>query len=97
VITHVVSLQWKPGISDEHVDQIRRALLALQEVMPEIASYRCGANVGPGEANAHFGIVATFASLDDWQVYDTHPAHLQVRADLMAEWIATRSIIQFES
>ena len=97
MITHVVVLKWNPEITDEHVETVRLALMTLPAEISEIATYHCGPNVGPGEVNSDFAVVATFASLDDWRVYDGHPAHQQVRSELMVPWIAQRSVIQFES
>ena len=95
MISHTVLLTWKPGITDDQVEEIQRELMALPSVITEIDTYRCGPNCGPGESNANFAVVATFATLDEWKVYDTHPEHSRVRADLMAPWIASRSVIQF--
>lgn len=95
MITHTVLLTWKPGISTEQIAAIQQNLLALPAVITEIETYSCGSNVGPGETNADFAVVATFASLADWRVYDTHPEHTRVKTELMLSWIATRSVIQF--
>ena len=69
--------------------------MALPSEIAEIETYRCGSNCGPGETNANFAVVATFANLAAWKVYDTHPEHTRVKTELMAPWIATRSVIQF--
>ena len=82
-------------MSSEQVAAIQQQLMALPSVIAEIETYRCGPNVGPSPANADFAVVATFASLDDWRVYDTHPEHTRVKTELMLPWIATRSVIQF--
>ena len=98
MITHVVAFRWKPGIPDGHVQDVKAQLLAFASGLPEVASYRCGSDVGVSEmGNFDFALVATFNSVDDWRVYDTHPRHNEIRAGEMRPWIAERAAVQFES
>ena len=69
VITHVVSFRWKPDTSAEQINRIQQALQTLPGAIPEIASYRCGSDLGVnGPTNMDFAIVATFDSVDAWHV-----------------------------
>ena len=98
MITHIVSFRWKPDTSPQQIDRIQQALQTLPTAIPEIASYRCGSDLGVnGPTNMDFAIVATFDSVDAWRVYDTHAEHDRVRAEVIRPWIGERAAVQFES
>ena len=46
------------------------------------------------EGNWDFGIAASFDSVDDWKIYDTHPAHDAARM-IVAGHFVDRSAAQF--
>jgi hypothetical protein len=47
--------------------------------------------------NWDYGIVAQFDSEDDWRLYDTHPVHERVRAEVFRSIIAERAAVQFSA
>lgn len=98
MITHVVSFRWKPETTDETIAEISRALSTMPELVPSIDTYRFGRDVGAsGATNLDFAVVATFATIDAWRDYDTHPEHDRIRAEIIRPWIAERASVQFES
>lgn len=98
MITHVVSFRWKSEITPQQVARIRLALESLPGVIPEIASYRCGPDLGANATgNMDFAVVATFDSIEGWRVYDAHPEHDRVRAEVIRPWIAERAAVQFQN
>jgi len=98
VITHVVSFRWKPETTEADVERIREGLATLPGLVPTIRTYRFGSDLGIGaNTNMQFAIVATFDSVEDWQVYDTQADHERVRAEIIRPWIAERAAVQFRS
>ena len=97
MIVHVVAFKWKPGIPDGHVETVKAQLVEFAATLPEVRSYRCGADVHASDmANFDFAIVAEFETVDDWKVYDKHPLHDEIRAGIVRPWIETRASVQFE-
>lgn len=83
MITHVVLFRFDdPGHAQEAVARIR----AMVGRVPVLRSLQAGLNVVPSERAYDVGLVATFDSLDDLQVYADHPEHVPV-----ARWIRERA------
>jgi hypothetical protein len=98
MIIHVVAFRWKDGIPPGHVVSVKAQLMEFVSSLPEVRSYRCGADVGMSDMqNFDFAIVAEFDSVDDWRVYDKHPRHDEIRSGVVRPWIETRASVQFES
>ncbi len=97
MITHVASFRWKPETTAEQIRRIQDSLESLPALISEILTYQCGPDVGAhGAANMDFAIVATFASVDGWRIYDAHPEHDRVRGEIIRPWIGERAAVQFE-
>jgi Stress responsive A/B Barrel Domain len=98
MILHVVAFKWKPGIPEGHVESVKSQLVEFAATLPEVKSYRCGADEGASQIpNFDFAIVAEFDTIDDWKVYDKHPRHDEIRSGVVKPWIETRASVQFES
>lgn len=77
-IRHVVS--WKiaaedPAVRAEHAAEVARRLNALDGVVPQIRSIWAGANDVYPDANWDVTLVADFASVEELEQYQVHPAH----------------------
>ena len=98
MITHVVLFRWKPETTPETLEEIVAALHTMPELVPSIGTYVFGSDLGAnGAANMDLAIVATFATIEDWRDYDTHPEHDRIRAEIIRPWIAERASVQFPS
>ena len=95
-IRHVVMFRWNDTVDEAHVGVLGARLDALPETIPEIRSYRHGADVGVNEGNYDYAVVGDFASLGDYLVYRDHPAHRALIAELIADRITDRAAVQFE-
>lgn len=93
---HIVLLRWAPDTSDDQVAVITTSLRGLPAAVPEIVSYRCGSDLGLGEGNADFGVVADFADREGWIVYRDHPAHQAIITEHISPHLAERTAIQYE-
>ncbi|HET6950545.1 MAG TPA: Dabb family protein [Acidimicrobiales bacterium] len=93
-IRHVVVFRFQPGTTGAQRDAIATALRRLPALIPEIADYTVGDDRGLVEGNWDFGVVADFASEDDYFAYRDHPDHRAVIADLIRPVVAERAAVQ---
>ena len=96
-LTHVALFTWDAGTTDQQLLELSEALARLPGLIPEIRSYRFGPDLGLGEGNFDFAVVAEFDSADGYRVYATHPAHVDVITRLIRPLRDRRSAVQFES
>ena len=78
MIKHVVFMKFKPGVTDEQVEELRRSLGALPGKIPEIREYSFGKDVMRSERSVDFALVSAFEDLDALKRYSEHPEHLPV-------------------
>ena len=96
-LTHVALFTWLPGTTDQQLLELSRGLARLPALIPEIRSYRFGPDLGLGEGNFDFAIVAGFDSAEGYRIYAAHPAHVEVITSLIRPIRDRRSAVQFES
>ena len=72
---HVVCFRFQPDTPTEQVDAMAAGLRELPGIIPEIAGYQVGPDLGINEASWDFAVAADFASVDDYLVYRDHPEH----------------------
>jgi hypothetical protein len=95
-VTHVALFTWKPGTSDQQVDELAEALGGLPAVIPEIRSFRLGADAGVAVGNDRFAVVAEFDDLEAYKRYAADPRHRAVIDGLLKPLLGTRHAVQFE-
>lgn len=96
-IRHVVT--WKLASDDAQerrtqADEVARRLNALEGVVPELLSITAGANMAYPDANWDVTLVADFASIDDLERYQVHPAHEEV-VSYVRSIVASRVAVDF--
>ncbi|MCP3953074.1 MAG: Dabb family protein [Desulfobacterales bacterium] len=84
MITHVVMMTFKPGVSDEQIDDLEKSFDALPDKITEIQSYEFGRDIVHSERSYDFALVSVFANLETLRQYAEHPAHLKVVQKLVA-------------
>jgi len=97
MIHHVVTIRWKEGVDAAHGEAVADALRALPSLIPELAAYACGPDLGLAPTNVHFSVAAQFASVDDYVVYRDHPEHQAIIQRLIAPFVSERFAVQFSS
>ena len=80
MIKHVVFMKFKPGVTDEQVEELRRGLGSLPGKISEIREYSFGKDVMRSERSVDFALVSAFEDLDALKRYSEHPEHLPVLA-----------------
>ena len=88
---HVVLFRWKPGTTAAQLETLERALAALPQQIPEIASYRFGRDAAQVNGNFDFAIVADFADVQAWRRYVDHPAHVALVTERVRPLVAERA------
>lgn len=92
----MVTLTFRDDTPAERLDAIVDGLRGLPGAIDAIENYEVGLDAGLAEGNATMAIVADFASVEDYQTYRDHPAHIAVINDLIMEYISGRSAVQHE-
>ena len=96
--THVVCFKWNRELIESDLQRIADALTELRAALPKIREYSFGSDLQMATGrNWDYGIVAQFDSEDDWRLYDTHPVHERVRAEVFRSIIAERAAVQFSA
>lgn len=80
MIKHVVFMKFKPGVTDEQIEELRTGLGALPGKIPEVREYSFGKDVIRSERSVDFAIVSAFADLEALKRYSEHPEHQLVAA-----------------
>jgi hypothetical protein len=81
-VRHIIASKYKPGTTDEQIQQLIDGLRALQYQMPGIRSFEYGVNNSPEGLNQGFTHIFCF-TFDDSQARDAylpHPRHQEVIA-----------------
>ena len=95
MIRHVVILHFKSETRTEDVQAIVTGLQALPDKIPQIQNYCVGQDLTLVEGNADFGIVADFATAEDFKAYANNPDHLEVIQSVIKPHVASRVAIQY--
>jgi hypothetical protein len=96
VIRHVVVFKWIPEATTAQRDAVVAGLSALPAVIPEIAAYSVGHDLGLTDGAWDLAVVADFAGEDDWRTYRDHPAHRAVIDERIEPIRAEIVRVQFE-
>jgi hypothetical protein len=95
-VTHVALFTWKPGTSDQQVEELAHALRRLPALIPELRAFRLGADAGVSVGNDRFAVVAEFDDIDAYRRYASDPRHRDVIDRLVKPILGTRHAVQFE-
>lgn len=94
MITHIVLLQPKAGISHTEMTNALEHVQALQQAIPSIMEVRVGKNLNSTNDQGYtYGFVIQFADRVSYEGYAPHPAHQPVSEELRH---LCQSIIDFD-
>ena len=96
MIRHTVMMRWQDGTTDEAVSQVLAGLNTMPDLVPGILRYEFGSDLGLGDSNFDFALVADFASLDDYEAYSSHPEHIAVIQQVIRPIVAEAQRVQYE-
>lgn len=92
---HVVSFQWGPDVTEDHIDRAAAALDDLCRVVDGIVSYHHGRDAGINQGNFQYAITARFESEQHYLGYRDHPQHQAFIQTFIAGHVAQRAAVQF--
>ena len=93
---HCVMMKFTEDATPEKREAVRDAVSGLPAKIPEVVSYSIGFDAGLSGDNHHFVVVADFATQSGYEVYASHPDHVQVVTDTIKPVLAGRSAVQYE-
>ncbi|TAJ13417.1 Dabb family protein [Marinilabiliaceae bacterium JC017] len=97
MIKHVVLFKFKSFSNDEEkntkCEEIKNALLALDNKIEELLSIEVGINSNPNES-FDLSLITTFNSMEALHTYAVHPDHLKVGA-IIREILEERSCVDY--
>lgn len=82
MITHVVLLQPKVGVSDDEITALLQRVEALRESVPGIVSISTGKNKSTYHQGYTYGIIMRFVDEAHLEAHHPHPAHVAVVEEL---------------
>ncbi|MFN7950130.1 MAG: Dabb family protein [bacterium] len=94
---HVILLRFRDDTTEAARRALHEALAGLPAAIPEIRSYRFGDDALRIGGNWDFALVAEFDSVDGYQAYRTHPAHLAVIESYIKPILKERAAVQFDA
>lgn len=86
MIHHLVWFKLKEDISDEEKVELKANLLEMKPQISQIIEMACGEDFSGRSRGFEFGLAVQFASREDGQIYDKHPAHQQFIAKSKHLW-----------
>ncbi len=91
MMKHIVAWKMKEEVSAEQKVEMKARLEALQEKVKELIYIEIGITI-TGET---MSLVSTFASKEDLDIYQAHPAHQEVVA-FVKPLVAERTVCDYE-
>lgn len=82
MLSHVVSMKFKPAATRADIDELEKMLEELPNAIVEIQMYEFGRDVLHTGRSYDFAIVALFANEEALQRYQKHPEHIKVAQKL---------------
>ena len=80
MLVHIVCWKYKPEITENEREEHRAKLKNLTNVIPDILSFKVGADVLHLERSFDTGLVATYPDRAALDAYTVHPLHQEVAA-----------------
>jgi len=96
MLRHVVLFTWSDAADDERRATTLAALRRLPEEVGGMTSFAVGPDAGLREGNAHTALVADFPDVEAWRRYADHPVHLEIIAEHVRPFLASRTAVQYE-
>jgi hypothetical protein len=96
VIRHIVLFRWIDGATPEQVAAVHTGLAGLPAQVPSIRSYAHGPDLRLSDGPWDYAVVADFDDAEGRQAYLDHPAHDDVRRELIVPLAAERANVQIE-
>lgn len=99
MIKHIVMWNIKDNIEGrtklDNAKFIKEKMEQLKDFIEEVVTLEVGINIVEGEATKDLVLNAEFASLEDLNIYQEHPNHLEI-VKLVKPYLEGRVVIDYE-
>jgi hypothetical protein len=95
-IRHMVLFKFSDDATDSQIDALAAGLDTMPAAVGKVLRYEHGRDVGVNPPSWSYGLVAEFASVDDYLSYRDHPAHQALIRDLVEPITVDRAGVQVE-
>jgi len=95
MLRHVVLLTLSNDTPEGQPGLIKRELMRLPDLLPEITHYEVGIDAGISEGNASIVVIGEFESEADYQTYATNEEHVSIIGTHIKPHITGRSAVQY--
>ena len=92
---HVVTFQFKPGVSDADAKILAQELTQFANTVPGLISYGCGQDLGLRDNSEDFAVAAVFDTKEALRTYLEHPDHHAIVAKYGPTMLAGKHSSQF--
>ena len=96
MLRHVVLFTWSDAADEERRATTLAALRRLPEEVGGMTSFTVATDAGLVDGNAHNVLIAEFPDVAAFRRYAQDPRHLEVIAEHVRPWLASRSALQYE-
>ena len=93
---HIVLMKWHKEISEQAVEEISSALDRLHAKTSLLLDYRHGIDLGIGEGNWDYAVIATFANKKHYEIFRDDPEHRELIEKLILPWRFKLAAIQIK-
>lgn len=92
---HAVLINFKADADEAYRAKVAQSVNALPAAIPQVRAVACGTDAGLTTGGSDFAIIVDLDSPDDYQTYESHPAHLDL-VDLIRQGVESRAVVDFE-
>jgi stage III sporulation protein SpoIIIAA len=78
MIVHIVMFRFKEENRDTNIEEVRKRLNALVELIPTLKSMEVGVDFSRTDRAFDLSLYSTFDTKEDLKAYAVHPEHLKV-------------------
>lgn len=96
MIEHIVLFKWQPDASPEAIASVMDGLKGLKGKIPEIIYLSCGENYSERGQGFQHGLVVRLASREALKSYQDHPAHQEVKQNLILPILTDILAVDYE-
>ncbi|MGI9610637.1 MAG: Dabb family protein [Acidimicrobiia bacterium] len=75
IFRHMLMIKLTRDVTGDQKDALVAGLSKLPDIIDVIRRYEFGFDLGLGDENYDFALVADFDSKKDWELYTAHPDH----------------------
>lgn len=95
MLQHYILIKYQKGISEEHIAEFRKRMLALQTSIEGIEHLEIGRDILHDARSWDLILIMRFASVDTLRRYQQHPEHQKVMA-FNQPFVADVASVDFE-